>query len=334
MKTTPESLHVLITGGAGFVGSHLAEAELKSGNKVTAIDIRISDKISHFKSEPRFQFIQADSRDENALQSLIESADLIYHLGAIASPYVYIINPLEVLNTNIDSLRAVAKLCHAHKKKLVFSSSSEIYGNNPNVPWKETTFSAMSSPDKPRWCYAASKIIGEHYLFAYKRNGLKMTIGRFFNFYGPKLDNFSEKRSRVITAFLKDFFLNKPVTVVHPGDQVRCFTYISDAIDALREIAYNPAAEGEAFNIGNPEEITMLELAQLIKRLGNFSSPITIIDAQCFYGEGYDDILKRIPDVNKINTAVGWSAKVSLEEGLKKTIEYYTKQFQTGQLHI
>lgn len=314
-------LKVLITGGAGFVGSHLAEAELKMGHKVIAFDIASPEKVKHLLDNENFKYVQGDILDKQLVESLVKEADLVYHFAAIANPQVYVDDPLRVLNIDLGGLQLIIELVHKYNKKFIFSSTSEVYGKNLKVPWREDDDRVLGSTRTPRWSYSTSKALGEHYCFAYAKRGLKMVILRFFNFYGPRLDFLG--RGRVMPSFLDKFLKGEPVEVVEPGDQTRCFTYIDDGIEGILKAVYLPQAEGEIFNLGSNKEITILELAELMKKIGNFKSEIIIIPAEKKYGKGYDDIFRRVPDITKAKTILNWQAKTTLEEGLVKTINYF-----------
>lgn len=315
---------ILITGGGGFVGSHLAEAELNRGSKVIVLDIAQPIKVKHLLENKNFRYVQGDILDKTLIESLAGEVDLIYHLAAIANPEVYVTNPLKVLNIDLGGLQLVIEIAHRHNKKFIFTSSSEVYGKNLKVPWSEDDDRVLGPTQTPRWSYSTSKAMGEHYCFAYSQKGLKMVILRFFNFYGPRLDFIG--KGRAIPSFLGKFLKGEPVEVVEPGDQTRCFTYIDDGIDGILKVAYLPEAEGDVFNLGSTKEITMLDLAKLMKRIGNFKSEIILVSAEKRFGKGYDDIFRRIPDITKAKNILKWEPKVELEEGLRKTINYYLNE--------
>lgn len=319
-----EKFKVLITGGGGFVGSHLAEAELKLGHAVTALDIASPDKVEHLLDNKDLRYVRGDILDKPLIEPLVGEADLIYHLAAIADPKVYVENPLKVLNIDLGGLQLLIGLAHQYNKKFIFSSTSEVYGKNLKVPWHEDDDRVLGSTKTPRWSYSTSKALGEHYCFAYAKKGLAMVILRFFNFYGPRLDFLG--KGRVMPSFLDKFLKGEAVEVVEPGDQTRCFTYIDDGIEGIIKAAYLPEAEGEVFNLGDTREISILELAQLMKKIGNFKSDIAIIPAEKKYGKGYDDIFRRVPDVTKAKNILKWQAKTDLEAGLEATIDYFKKQ--------
>jgi len=321
-----KTLKILITGGSGFIGSYLAEAELKRGNKVIALDLAPPTKVKHLLKNPNFKHIQGDMLDENIVEPLVKKFDLIYHFAAIADPALYCDNPLRVLEVDLEGTQKSIKLAYKYNKKFIFASTSEVYGKNLNVPWKEDHDRVLGTTTTHRWSYSTAKAAGEHYCFAYAQKGLRMAICRFFNFYGPRLDFLG--KGRVMSCFLEQFLKNKPVTVVEPGDQTRCFTYIDDGIRGILKIAHLLQAEGQVFNLGTTEEISILDLAKLMKKIGKFKSEIKIIPCEEKYGEGYDDIYRRVPDISKAKKILKWEPKISLEEGLKKTINYYKKQFK------
>ena len=304
---------VLITGGSGFVGSRIAEEELKLGNEVMVMDTSNGniDALQHY---PGFRFVQGDILDHSLMSGLIADSDVVFHLAAICNPAMYCTDPDLVFRVNVEGTILVSKLCFEMGKKIVFSSSSEVYGKNSNVPWNEDSFSVISLSHL-RWCYASSKIVGENCIKSLGKKGLVFAIGRFFNFYGPAL------KGRVIELFLDRFLRGNMVQVVAPGDQTRCFTYIDDAARGFMEVAHNPAAEGNVFNIGDTRETSIWELATIMKEIGEFESPIKIVDSALIYKDGYDDIPRRIPDTTRIRTLLGWEPRVTLEEGLRETIE-------------
>lgn len=314
-------MNLLITGGGGFVGSHVAEAELKNKNKVVVIDIANDSKVKHLLNNPNFSYIRKSMLLNNVMEPLIKKIDLIYHFGAIANVQTYVKDPVRVLDVNINSTKLVLSLAKKYNKKVIFSSSSEVYGKNLKVPWKEDDDRVLGPTIKHRWCYSTSKAIGEHYCFGYAKEGLKVAVLRFFNFYGPRLDFLG--KGRVITCFLEQFLNNEPVTVVEPGDQTRCFTYISDGVDGILKAAHTLEAEGKVFNIGTDKETSMLELAKIMKKIGNFKSEIIMVPAEKIYGKGYEDVFRRVPDTSKTKKILKWEPKVSLEQGLKLTIAYF-----------
>lgn len=317
---------ILISGGAGFIASHLAEEELKAGNEVCCLDIVEPVKIKHLMPYPGFSYVRDDMMS-GCLGDLIEQCDMFYHLAAIADPAIYCEDPIRVLKVDLEATQDAIKICHTLKKKFVFSSTSEVYGKNPQLPWTENADRLLGPTSTSRWVYATAKAVGEHYCYAYGGLGLKFVILRFFNFYGPRLDMLGQ--GRVIPCFLDKLLKGEDVEVVRPGTQTRCLTYIDDGVQGIMSAAHAPEAEGHVFNLGSKYEITMLELAQLMKRIGNFKSKIKLIDAEKKYGKGYDDIGRRVPECQKAYSYLDWTSRTTILEGLEKTIGFYKKEFES-----
>jgi nucleoside-diphosphate-sugar epimerase len=315
-------MKILITGGAGFIASHLAEVELAAGNQVVALDITSDAKIRHLLHHPAFTYWPGSMLDRELVATLVRQIDLIYHFGAIADVELYCKDPIKVLDVNIEGTRLVCEFAHKYEKKLIFASTSEVYGKNPKVPWSEHDDGVLGTGQ--RWCYSYTKATGEQYCLGYAKIGLRMAICRFFNFYGPRIDELG--RGRVITHFLDQFLRGQPVTVIKPGTQTRCFTYISDGVAGIMKIAHTPEGEGQIFNVGTERETSVLELAYLMKAIGDFHSPITLVSAESVFGRGYDDIPRRVPNTAML-CSLGWEPKVSLEEGLRITIDYFRQHF-------
>lgn len=307
---------ILVTGGAGFIGSYLCEA-LSRSYKVTALDISDGYKIKHLK---KINFIRGSIEDGKLMKSLIKNTDFIFHLAAIANPKIYVTEPLKVLNIDLKATLNILQLASKYDKKVFFTSTSEVYGKNPQLPWKEDANRVLGSTHINRWCYSSAKSVVEHYLYAY---GFKFVIVRFFNIYGAKEDELGE--GRVIPVFLKQFLNNEPVTIAGNGEQTRSFCYIDDTINAIIRLAFLKEAEGQAFNIGTDREISILGLAEKMKKIGNFKSEIQFVPYKELFGMGYEDIIKRVPDVSKIKKMTGWEATTLLEDGLKKTIKHYRR---------
>ena len=312
-------MKVLILGGAGFVGSHLCYSELEAGNAVVCYDNSDGEKIHELRNNLSFRFVRGDVMDFARVNHLIKSADLVYHLAAIADPAMYCKDPAKVLNVDMEATQNVVKACYMAGTKLVFASTSEIFGKNPDKPWDEMADRVLGPTNTSRWSYATSKAMGEHYCYAYGKYGLKFTIVRFFNFYGPRLDSLGA--GRVMTCFLDRFMKGLPVMVCEPGTQTRCFTYIDDGIAGLLIAARNN--DNTSFNLGSKEEISILDLAHKMKKIGNFTSKIELVQPKDLYGEGYDDIPVRVPYCGKARIVLGWTPTTSLDEGLRRTIEHY-----------
>ena len=316
---------VLVTGGAGFLGSYICENLLKKKKSVIALDMADGSKIEHLIDKKNFQFVQGSVLDKDLMEREVSKADMVFHFAAIADPKRYIQEPLTVLEIDLQASLNIFKTAAMHKTKVVFASTSELYGKNPNIPWKEDDERVLGSTAINRWCYSTSKAASEHYLYAYnQQEGLPFVVVRFFNAYGPKLDDLGS--GRVMPIFLKQFLMNEPITVHGDGKQTRTFVYVKDAAEAVIKVAFSKKAEGQAFNIGSQKEYTMLELAKIMKKVGNFKSEIKFITHKKVFGNKYEDIPRRCPNVSKIKKYVNWKATTPLEEGIKKTIEYYRKK--------
>ena len=314
-------MRVLITGGTGFVGSHLAEAYLDRGDKVDVLDIGSMMKVKHLMERTGFTLYPESVFNQEMLDSLIMKADLVYHLAAVVGVEHYVADPYAVLNVNVNGTQAVLQTAHKYGTKVVFASTSEVYGRNPKVPWSEDDDRVLGSTRIDRWCYSTSKAVGEHFCWAFMKKGLPVVVTRYFNAYGPRLD--AVDVGRVITIFMGQVLRNEPVTVIGDGSQTRCFTYISDTVKATVEAGLNPNAEGEIVNIGNDTETTILELAEAMIRVSGARSEVKLVPKESIYGESYEDIQRRVPDITKMKTLLGVAPEVSLEDGLKATIEWF-----------
>ncbi len=316
-------MRVLITGGAGFLGSHLVEAFLKRGDEVTVLDTGSELKIKHLLPDKKFQYIKETIFNEKMLDSLAMKADLIYHMAAVVGVEHYVEDPYKVLNVNVNGTQRLLEAAFKYGKKVVFASTSEVYGRSTQIPFQEDGDRVLGSTRIDRWCYSTSKAVGEHFCFAYKKMGLPVVVVRYFNIYGPRLDKLDV--GRVITIFLGQILRKEPITVIGDGKQTRCFTYITDAMEATVKAGLLKEAEGEIFNIGTDKESTILELAQEMKKICHSESPIVFVPQQKIYGESYEDVPRRVPDITKQKKVLGVTPKVALSEGLRDTIDWFKK---------
>jgi len=316
-------LKILVTGGAGFVGSYVCEEHIRRGHEVVSLDLSDGAKVEHLMSNARFRHIQGSVTEELLIDREIRSADLIYHLAAIADPRVYVEDPLRTIEMDLLAGLRVVDLASRYEKKLIFTSTSEVYGRNPDLPWTEESDRVLGSTSINRWCYATSKAAVEHYIFAqHQRNGLEFVVYRLFNIYGPRLDSLGA--GRVIAVFLDRFLSGKPVQVHGDGSQTRTFCYVEDAAVGIVQGSLSPASANTVMNIGTDTETSVLELAETMKNVGGFSSAIETIPHVEVFGDSYEDIPRRVPDVTRIQELVGWESKTSLEDGLRETIKYFS----------
>lgn len=319
-----ETMHVLITGGAGFLGSHLADAFVARGDRVTVLDMAGDLKIRQLMRGPdreRFRRVYGSVVDRDLLEGLVMRADLVYHLAAVVGVEHYVGDPYQVLDVNVNGTQNVLRACYKHGRKLVFSSTSEVYGRNPASPWTEDADRVLGSTETDRWCYSTSKAVGEHFCFAYRKMGLPVVVLRFFNVYGPRLDVLD--RGRVITIFLGQALRGRPMTVIGDGTQTRSFTYVTDTVRATVEAGLRPEAEGQVINVGNDVETSIGELATLLLEVTGSVAGIRYVSQEAVYGDSYEDIPRRVPDVRKMHELLGVSAEVPLREGLERTVRWF-----------
>ncbi len=317
-------MRVLITGGAGFLGSHLAEAWLDRGDEVTALDPAADLKVRHLRANPRFRLIRESVLKRDILEGLVAWADLVYHLAAVVGVEHYVGDPYQVLTVNINGTQEVLTAAFRHQKKVVFSSTSEIYGRSTTVPFDEDGDRVLGSTRIDRWCYATSKAAGEHLCFAFARMGLPVVVLRYFNVYGPRLDQMD--RGRVVTIFMGQLLRGEPLTVIGDGAQTRTFTYVDDAVRATVAAGVAPGAEGQAINVGSEEEVEIRDLAARMIRIGGSSSRLLFVPKEAVYDHGYEDIPRRVPAVRRMHELLSVRAEVTLDDGLRQTIEWFKRQ--------
>jgi UDP-glucose 4-epimerase len=315
---------VLITGGAGFVGSHLAEAFLNRGDEVTVLDLASDLKVRHLRERPGFRMIRESVLKSDILEGVVAWADLVYHLAAVVGVEHYVGDPYQVLTVNINGTQAVLAAAFRFGKKVVFSSTSEIYGRNTAVPFDEDSDRVLGSTSIDRWCYSTSKAAGEHLCFAFARMGLRVAVVRYFNVYGPRLD--AMDRGRVVTIFMGQVLRGEPVTVIGDGRQTRTFIYVDDAVRATMAAGLRPEAEGVAINIGTDHEISILQVAELMIKISGSSSHVTLVPQESVYDRGYEDIPRRVPSVRRMHQLLRVRGEVPLAEGLARTIEWFKRQ--------
>jgi len=319
---------VLITGGAGFLGSHLAEAFLERGDDVTTLDTGSQARVRHLVGRPGFHPVLDSVMNPEILDGLAAHADVIYHLAGIVGVEHYVADPYQVLNININGTQNVLRAAFKHGRRLVFASTSEVYGRNPAVPWREDADRVLGPSTIDRWCYATSKAAGEHFCLAYRRLGLPVTILRYFNVYGPRLDRLDV--GRVITIFMGQLLRGEPLTVIGNGSQTRCFTFVTDAVRATVAAGVLAAAEGQVINVGAAEETSIRELAELMVKLGHGPSTVRFVSQESIYGESYEDVPRRIPDVTRMHELLGVRATTPLGDGLTRTIAWFRARAGEG----
>jgi UDP-glucose 4-epimerase len=319
-------MKVLITGGGGFIGSHLAEAHLKRGDRVWSVDTGMNLKVRHLLDHPRFQYVKASVMEAEALEAFVIRADLVYHHAAVVGVEHYVDDPFNVLNVNILGTLNVLRLAHRHGRRIVFASTSEVYGRNPKVPWKEDDDRVLGATTTDRWCYSTSKAAAEHYAWAFRRMGLDVSVVRYFNVYGPRLDKIDV--GRVITIFMGQILRQEPLTIIGDGRQTRCFTYIDDAVRGTMAAGLKSSARGGVFNIGDDRETPILELATTMLRISGRDprKNLKFVKQEQIYGPRYEDIPRRVPDISRMKKVLGVTPRTSLAAGLKATIEWFRQE--------
>ncbi len=321
-------MRVLVTGGAGYIGSHLVDALLKRGDEVLVVDNLSTGRIEnirHLLGHPRFQFINDSILNEALLEQFVPTVDRIYHLAAAVGVRHILQDPLAAINTNVRGTETVLGLAFKYWKRTVIASSSEIYGKASHVPFHEDDDRVLGSTAVTRWSYSMSKAIDEHFAFAYAAKGLPIAIVRYFNSFGPRLDE--RGYGSVVANLTRQALHGEPITVHGDGKQTRCFTYIADTVAGTLLAGEVPEAVGQAFNIANPVETSILDLARTIKRLVRSKSPLTFVTYEAYYGEGFEDTRRRVPAIDKAKRLLGFTARVDLETGLRKTTQWCRVHF-------
>lgn len=341
-------MKVLILGVNGFIGNALVSRILKDTPwEVYGLDMS-SNKIEEQLSNPRFHFLEGDiAINKEWIEYHIKKCDVVMPLVAIATPAAYVKNPLGVFELDFEENLRIVKQCVRYKKRIIFPSTSEVYGMCPDKEFDEESSYLVYGPiHKQRWIYSCSKQLLDRVIYAFGQSeGLKFTLFRPFNWIGPNLDNVDspkEGSSRVLTQFLHNILYSEPIKLVDGGKQRRCFTYISDGIDALMKIIENKsgAADGQIFNIGNPHnDLSIRQLAErLVKAVKAYPgfkkygerTKIVAVNSKAYYGKGYQDILTRTPSVKRAKDKLGWTPKVSMEQALKLTLDFYLKGRKTA----
>ncbi|MCM8811741.1 MAG: GDP-mannose 4,6-dehydratase [Candidatus Omnitrophica bacterium] len=317
----------LVTGGAGFIGSHLSDLLLQQGHQVVALDNLSTgrvDNIAHVRNNPNFQLVVGSILDERLVDKYAERCDGIFHLAAAVGVELIVKKPLESLWTNIRGSEVVLEMANRYQKKVMITSTSEIYGKNTNSCLKEDEDRILGSPLKSRWSYSTSKAVDEILAYTYwKEKGLPTFIVRLFNTVGPRQTG---HYGMVIPRFVQQALKGEPITVYGNGKQSRCFLYVGDAVRAMSALMDLPTSAGEAFNLGSQEEVSILQLAQMVIELTGSRSEIRFVPYSEAYEAGFEDMFRRVPDISKAGSFVGFKPTKTLKEILQSVIAYYRKE--------
>jgi UDP-glucose 4-epimerase len=317
----------LITGGAGFIGSHLSDAYLERGDEVYVIDDLSTgsiENIQHLKNNPRFHYTIESVHNQPVVAELVDQCDVVFHLAAAVGVKLIVESPVRTIETNVRGTEVVLSLANKKKKKVLVASTSEVYGLSTEVPFKEDGNLVMGATTKGRWSYACSKAIDEFLALAYWREKkLPTIVVRLFNTVGPRQTG---QYGMVIPNFVKQALAGRTITVYGDGKQTRCFGYVGDVVGALVKLMDRPEAVGQVFNIGSNEEISILELALRVRELTNSSSEISFVPYDEAYEEGFEDMPRRVPDISKINALVGFNPEMKLDGILQSVIKYHSER--------
>ena len=316
-------MKVLITGGAGFIGSHLCDALVARGEEVTILDnLSTGSKKNIAHLEGKIKEFQGDIRDKNLVESLVKDSDLVLHMAAALGVDNILENPIESISTNYHGSEIVLNAATKYDKRIVIASTSEIYGKNPKQPLSETDDRVVGTPQKLRWTYSDAKALEEATAYSlFLTKNLKVTTIRFFNTVGPRQTG---KYGMVIPRFVKAAIENKPLKIFGDGSQKRVFCHVSDSKKAVLSLVGNDKAIGEVFNIGGKGEISILELAKMIISQTESKSVITFTNYEDAYATGFEDMARRVPDISKLTNLTGWEPKL----GLKSIIEDIAKSYR------
>jgi UDP-glucose 4-epimerase len=320
-------VRALITGGAGFIGSHLSEALLERGYEVLVLDNLSTgsiDNIAHLKQRPGFEYFIDSVNNEPLLAELIDRSDVVFHLAAAVGVKLIVEQPVHTIETNVHGTEVVLKHANKKKKLVVIASTSEVYGKSDDVPFREDSDLVLGPTPKHRWAYACSKAIDEFLALAYwKERRLPVIIVRFFNTVGPRQTG---QYGMVIPNFVRQALAGEPITVFGDGTQSRSFTHVRDVVEALLRLVAEPSAIGQVINLGNTQEVSIRALAERVRELAGSASPIRIVPYDQAYESGFEDMPRRVPDLSKAKAMIGYEPKQTLDDILTQVIDYFRKK--------
>ncbi len=318
-------MRVLITGGAGFIGSHLSDAYIERGDEVFCIDDLSTgsiDNIAHLKANARYHYTIDSVHNQPVLAELIDQCDVVFHLAAAVGVKLIVESPVRTIETNVRGTEVVLAQANKKKKKVLIASTSEVYGLSTEVPFREDGNLVMGATTKGRWSYACSKAIDEFLALAYWREKkLPTVVVRLFNTVGPRQTG---QYGMVIPTFVKQAMSGRPITVYGSGEQTRCFGYVKDVVSALMSLMDKDEAVGQVFNIGSSEEVSIMELARKVKELTGSKSEIVTVAYDEAYEEGFEDMPRRVPDTSKVTALTGFQPTVTLDQILQTVIEHHS----------
>jgi UDP-glucose 4-epimerase len=315
-------MHIIVTGGAGYIGSHLVDRLVSLGHDVTVIDDLSTGNLANLaQSRNDVRFVHDTILNRKVVDKLIRRSDVVFHLAAGVGVGHIVERPLEALITNTRGAEHVIEACVKHDKRLMLASTSEIYGKTHTMPMSEDDDRVLGSTTVARWGYSTAKAIDEHLALAYAQQGLRMSVVRYFNSYGPRLD--PRGYGSVVANLFRQALANEPLTVHGDGTQTRCFTFVDDTVEGTVRAGFDVNAEGRVFNIGNDHETTINDLATIIIAMTQSQSTIRHVSYEERYGKGFEDTKRRVPDVRRAEQVLGFRARVGLEDGLQRTLQWW-----------
>jgi UDP-glucose 4-epimerase len=320
-------VRVLVTGGAGYIGSHLVDALLESGHEVRVIDNLSTGKAANLTHRlGDIRFVNGSILDHSLVEREVQEVDVVFHLAAAVGVRHIVDDPLGSLLTNTRGTENVLAACHRYWRKVLIASTSEVYGKTSRVPMREDDDRVLGPTTVHRWSYSTAKAYDEHLAFAYAAHELPVVLVRYFNSYGPRIDE--RGYGSVVANFLRQALAGDPLTVHGDGGQSRCFTYIDDTVRGTLAAAFTPEAEGLVFNLGSTRETTIAELAEMIKTAVGSTSEICPTSYESYYGPGFEDTRRRVPDITRAREILDWEPRVALEDGLAQTIDWWEKHHE------
>jgi UDP-glucose 4-epimerase len=325
-------MRVLVTGGAGFIGSHLTERLLARGDSVVVLDNLSTGRLAnleHLREHKELTFVEGSILDEPLMKDMIARSELIYHLAAAVGVKYIVEDPLAGLETNALGTEILLRLAFKQGAKVLLASTSELYGKRGVVPFSEDDDRLIGPTQVPRWSYSTAKALNEHLAFAYRDKGLRMAIVRYSNAYGPRTD--IRGYGSVIARFIGQAMRGVPLTIYGGGWQTRCFTFIADTVRGTMIAATSKAGEGDVFNIGSNEEISISELARKIIRLTGSPSDVVFVPFESVFGPHFEDTVRRVPNVSKARSALGFATEIHLDDGLRRTIDWFKEHPEWGE---
>ena len=316
-------MRALVTGGAGFIGSHLVDHLVARGDEVCILDHLSTGRIANIRhnlGRARVRFVNDTILNHHLVDRLVEECDTVFHLAAAVGVRYIVDDPLGAISANVEGTEIVLRAAFRFWRKVIVASSSEVYGKSTKAPLSEEDDRVLGPTAVTRWSYSSSKAIDEHFAYAYAGRGLPIVIVRFFNCYGPRIHE--NGYGTVVARFIQQALNEEPLTVHGDGRQTRCFCYVEDTVRGILLAAQSTEAEGRAFNIGNDAEISVYDLALLIKRVTGSSSEISFVPYRDSYGLRFEDTPRRVPDLSKARLTFDYGPKVTLEDGLRRTVDW------------